>query len=115
MKSGKNRAVNPILTILGVLVGIGLVLSLVIPLSMPIYKRYQAEQQAKREAPFLSLIPQYTAPLSWALYPKPPVSPWNREITTPKLHGKILVVNPVTQAVDELFHELPSNRRANVP
>lgn len=115
MKSVKNKAVNPIVPILGALFGIGLILSLFIPLLMPIYERYQAEQRTKRETPFLSLIPQYTAPLSLALYPNPPASPWGQEITTPKLHGRILVVNPVTRAVDELFHELPSDRRANVP
>ncbi len=115
MKSAKNRGVSPIVTILGALFGIGLIGSLLIPFSIPIYKRYQAEQRAMREAPFLPLIPQYTAPLSSALYPNPPASPLDQEITTPKLHGRILVVNPVTQAVDELFHELPSDRRANVP
>lgn len=114
MKSVKNKTSNPIVTILGALFGIGLILSLLIPISMPIYKRYQAEQRAKREAPFLSLIPQYTAPLSLALYQNPPASSWGQEITTPKLHGKILVVNLVTRTVDELFHELPSDHRANV-
>lgn len=118
MKSGKKKAVNPIFTvlkILGILSGIGLVLSLLIPLSMPVYNRYRDAQRAKREAPFLSLIPQYSAPLPSAIYQNPPAGPWNQESTAPKLHGKILVVNLVTRTVDALFHDLPSDRRANTP
>jgi hypothetical protein len=118
MKSDKNKAVNPyftLLKVLGLLFGIGLIFSILIPLLMPVYDRYQAEQRGKREAPFLSLMSQYTAPLPLAVYPNPPGYPFNQQVTTPKLQGKILVVNLVTRAVDELFHELPSDRRANVP
>jgi hypothetical protein len=118
MKSVKNKTVNPTVTtfkILGALFGIGLILALLVPIAMPIYKRYQAEQRAKREAPFLALIPQYTAPFPRALYSNSPTSPGRKELTTPKLHGKILVVNLAMRAVDDLFHELPSERRASVP
>lgn len=115
MKPVKNKTTNPIVTILAAFFGIGLILSLLIPISIPIYNRYQAEKRAKREAPFLSLMPQYTAPLTLALYPNPQTPSWSQEITTPKLHGRILVVNLVERTVDELFHELPSELRAKVP
>lgn len=118
MKSSKKKARNPIFTVLkvlGMLSGIGLVLSLLIPSLMPVYQRYRATQRAKREAPFLSLIPQYSAPLPSAVYQNLPAGPGNQEITAPKLHGKILVVNLATQTVDALFHDLPSEWRANTP
>jgi len=118
MKPTKHKAAHPIVTflvLLGALSGIGLVLSLLIPLLLPAYDRYQAEQRAKREAPFLPLLRQYTVRVPSKVYQDLPKSPSDQGITTPKLDGKILVVNLATQSVDGLFHDLPPERRANAP
>ncbi len=94
-----------ILVILLAFIGGGLLAAIAMPLAMPIIKQIREERRARLEGPFVNQMAAYTARFATA-----PAS-----ARTQKLQGKILVINPATKTVDDLFHELPRERQAQTP